>query len=192
MVAVALASSSPYRKQLLERLGIPFECVAPGVDEAAARGAETSPIAIARTLARAKAAAVAKDRPKDVVIGSDQVCALGEEVLGKPGSKAAAIEQLGKLQGHEHLLITAVAVQRGGEVEDFVEVTTLRMRKLQKAEITRYVELDEPLDCAGSYKFERAGIALFDRVEGEDHTAIQGLPLLKLAAALRRLGVPVP
>lgn len=192
MVALVLASTSPYRKQLLERLGVPFTAVAPGVDEEAAANGETSPIAIARSLAAKKAAAVAKDHPKDVVIGADQVVALGDRVLGKPGSAAKCKEQLQALQGHEHLLITAVAVQKGKEVHEFVEVTTLRMRTLTGKEIDRYVERDQPLDCAGSYKFERAGVALFDRVQGEDHTAIQGLPMVKLCAVLRELGVEVP
>ncbi len=189
MVALVLASTSPYRKALLERLGVPFECVAPGVDEDTAKGKETSPIAIARLLARAKAKAVSQQRSKDVVIGSDQVCALDETVLGKPGSKAAAEQQLKLLRGKAHLLLTAVAVQRGSKVEEFVDVTTLRMRDLTDAEVRRYVELDQPLDCAGSYMFERAGVGLFDRVEGEDHTAIVGLPLVKLCEVLRGFGV---
>ena len=192
MVALVLASTSPYRKELLERLGVAFTCIAPQVDENAARAAEPSPIALARGLALAKAADVGKKHGKDIVIGCDQVAALGEQILGKPGSAAAAKQQLQSLQGNEHLLITAVAVQFGKEVEEFVEVTTLRMRKLSDAEIGRYVDHDQPLDCAGSYKFERAGSALFDRVQGEDHTAITGLPVLKLAAALRRFGLCVP
>lgn len=192
MVALVLASTSPYRKQLLERLGVSFTCVAPGVDEEAAASGESSPIAIARSLAAKKAAAVAKAQPKDVVIGADQVVALGDRVLGKPGSAAKCKEQLSALQGQEHLLITAVAVQKGKDVHEFVEVTTLRMRPLTSKEIDRYVERDQPLDCAGSYKFERAGVALFDRVQGEDHTAILGLPLVKLCAVLRELGIELP
>ncbi len=191
MVALVLASTSPYRKALLERLGVPFECVAPGVDEEKARGTETSPIAIARLLARAKATAVSKLRPDAVVIGSDQVCALDETVLGKPGSKEGAEAQLKLLRGKSHLLITAVAVQHGSKVEEFVDVTTLRMRDLTDEEVRRYVELDQPVDCAGSYMFERAGVALFDRVEGEDHTAIVGLPLVKLCGVLTGFGVGV-
>lgn len=192
MVALVLASTSPYRRQLLERLGVPFTCVAPGVDEAAAASGETSPIAIARSLAAKKAAAVAKDHGKDVVIGADQVVALGDRVLGKPGSAAKCKEQLQALQGQEHMLITAVAVQKGKDVHEFVEVTTLRMRALTSKEIDRYVERDQPLDCAGSYKFERAGVALFDRVQGEDHTAILGLPMVKLCAVLRECGIDLP
>jgi septum formation protein len=192
MADLVLASSSPYRKQLLERFGLPFECVAPKVDEDAVEKKETSPIAIARALAKAKAAAVADGRKSAVVIGSDQVVALGEEVFGKPGNAAAAQEQLQKLQGKEHLLITAVAVHHGKDVAEFVDVTTMRMRALDKKAIARYVERDEPLDCSGAYRIERCGIALFDKIQGEDHTAIMGLPLLKLAAVLRDHGFQVP
>lgn len=192
MADLVLASTSRYRRELLERFGIPFECVAPELDEAAARGGETSPIAIARKLATEKAAAVAKAHKKAIVIGCDQVVALGEEVLGKPGSKDAAKAQLQRLAGHEHMLITAVAVHCGGKVEEFVDVTTLRMRKLEPKEIARYVDRDDPVDCAGAYKIERGGIALFDKIQGEDHTAITGLPLLKLAGVLRGFGVQVP
>lgn len=192
MVDLVLASTSPYRRELLERLGVPFECVAPAFDEAAAQQGESSPIALARALAAGKAAAVAASHAKSVVVGCDQVAALGEAILGKPGSVAAAVEQLQRLSGHEHMLITAVAVRRGKDVEEFVDVATLRMRKLDKKEIERYVARDEPVDCAGAYKIERLGIALFDRIQCEDHTAIVGLPLLKLCAALRKFGLPVP
>jgi septum formation protein len=191
MADLVLASTSRYRRELLERLGTPFESVAPEFDEAAARK-ETSPIALARALANGKAAAVAKANKKAVVVGCDQVVALGEEILGKPGSADAAKAQLQKLAGQPHMLITAVSVHKGSDVEEFVDVTTLRMRKLDKKEIDRYVERDQPTDCAGSYKIERAGIALFDKIEGEDHTAIVGLPLLKLAAILRKFGLQVP
>ncbi|MGE3172653.1 MAG: nucleoside triphosphate pyrophosphatase [Planctomycetota bacterium] len=189
MADLVLASTSPYRKELLERLGLPFECVAPDFDEDAVRGEHDSPVALVRALAAGKAAAVAKGRPKAVVIGCDQVAALGATILGKPGSAQAAAAQLQQLQGQEHLLLTAVSIHRGKDVEEFVDVATLRMRKLDKKTIDRYVERDQPLDCAGAYKIERAGIALFDKIDCEDHTAIVGLPLLKLAAALRKLGV---
>lgn len=192
MVDLILASSSRYRKELLERLGVPFECVAPDVDEVGARSQHSSPIAIARALAGAKAAAVAKKSGRAVVVGSDQVAALGETILGKPGSKAAAKAQLQQLAGQAHVLITAVAVRRGDEIVEFVDVATLRMRQLDSGEIDRYLERDDPIDCAGSYKIERAGIALFDKIECEDHTAITGLPLLQLAATLRRFGLRCP
>lgn len=192
MVDLVLASTSPYRRELLARLGLPFECVAPSFDETAARTPDASPIELARALAAGKAAAVAKDHKKAIVVGCDQVAALGTTVLGKPGSAEAAAAQLQQLAGQEHVLITAVSVHKGKEVEEFVDVTTLRMRKLDKKEIARYVDKDQPLDCAGAYKIERCGIALFDKIEGEDHTAIIGLPLLKLSGVLRKLGLPVP
>jgi septum formation protein len=135
---------------------------------------------------------VKKQHGKAIVIGCDQVCAFGERALDKPDSPAAAIALLQQLQGKEHMLITAVTVQKGKESEEFVDVAMLRMRELKAAEIKRYVEQDQPVGCAGGYKFERAGIALFERVQGEDHTAIVGLPLLKLSAALRKFGLQVP
>ena len=117
---------------------------------------------------------------------------LGREVFGKPGSAAAAIAQLERLQGREHSLITAVALRRGTTRRDFVETTQLTMRQMSRADLERYVAVDDPLDCAGSYKVERAGIALFERIQGEDHTAIIGLPLMRLCAALREFGVDLP
>ena len=192
MADLVLASSSPYRKQLLERFALPFECVAPTVDEGAVKKDTPSPIALARALAKAKAAAVAATKKQAVVIGSDQVVALGEEIFGKPGTAEAAQAQLQKLQGQEHILITAVSVHHGKDVEEFVDVTTMRMRALDKKTIARYVERDEPLDCSGAYRIEKSGIALFDKIQGEDHTAIMGLPLLKLAAVLRAHGFQVP
>jgi septum formation protein len=189
MANLVLASTSPYRRDLLRRLGLPFETADPQVDEAALEQAG-DPIATARGLALAKTESAASAHKKAIVIGCDQVCALGSEILGKPGDRAGAIAQLARLAGQEHALITAVALAHKGGPTEFVDVTMLRMRPLATAEIERYVDLDEPYDCAGSYRIERAGIALFDRIQGEDHTAIVGLPLLKLSAALRELGLP--
>lgn len=193
---LVLASTSPYRRELLARLGLPFRCTAPGIDEDALRAglssAESAPPVLAQLLARAKAAAVAAREAAAVVIGSDQVCALGAQVFGKPGNADAAAAQLLALQGQRHQLFTAVAVQRGSEVVAFTDVTTLRMRALTADEVRRYVEADRPLDCAGSYKLERAGIALFEAIDSQDHTAIVGLPLLALASTLRRFGCLLP
>jgi septum formation protein len=192
MPELVLASSSPHRKALLERLGIPFECVAPEVDEAAVEQKTKDPIGVARELAQAKAEAVKKQHGKAIVIGCDQVCALDERVLDKPQTAGAAAELLQQLQGKEHMLITAVSVHKGKETEDFVDVTMLRMRALKPAEIKRYVEKDEPAGCAGGYRIEKSGLALFERIQGEDHTAVVGLPMLRLCAALRKLGVQMP
>lgn len=192
MPELVLASTSPYRKALLERLGLPFTVEAPGIDEAHARQAATAPEAAAALLARSKAQAVAGRRTDAVVIGSDQVCAVDERVLDKPGSAAAAVEQLLLLQGREHRLITAVAVVHGRNVVAFADVTWMRMRELDRAAAERYVAAEQPLDCAGSYKIERRGIALFEQIRSADQTAIIGLPLLRLARTLREFGFELP
>lgn len=188
---LVLASTSPYRRELLARLGLQFACEAPGVDEHAA-GAGHAPEARALALALAKARAVAARRPDAVVIGSDQVCALGDEVLGKPGSAEAACAQLHRLQSREHRLATAVAIVHGSRERSFLDVTRLHMRALPPEAIRRYVAADQPLDCAGSYRIEGLGISLFDRIESEDQTAIVGLPLLATARTLREFGYELP
>lgn len=188
---LVLASTSRYRRELLARLGLPFECVAPGVDEETA-GRGLAPEARAVTLALAKARAVAALRPDAVVIGSDQVCALGDELLGKPGSEDAACRQLLRLQGREHRLATAVAVVHGLHETTLLDVTRLHMRALAPETVRRYVAADQPLDCAGSYRIEGLGIGLFDRIESGDQTAIIGLPLLATARTLRTFGFEIP
>jgi septum formation protein len=189
---LVLASTSPYRRQLLARLCVPFECTPPGIDEAACKRELAEPLAIVRELARQKALAVAGRHPEAIVIGSDQGAATDGHLLDKPGTVANAIGQLERLQGREHELLTAAAIVHRGAITEFVETTRLTMRPLTSAEITRYVERDQPLDCAGSYRIEGLGIALFTRIDGSDHTAIIGLPLLRLCAELRRLGVRLP
>lgn len=187
-----LASTSRYRRALLDRLGLPFECAAPGVDEDAFKGRRLAPEELARTLAREKALAVARAHPAAVVIGSDQVCALGDEVLDKPGTRAVAVERLGRLAGRTHRLVTAVCVARGAELVEFADVTRLTMRPLGEAQIARYVDADEPFDCAGGYKLETRGIALFARIESADQTAVVGLPLMALVDALSSFGFELP
>lgn len=188
---LVLASTSRYRRDLLARLGLPFACEAPGVDEDV-DGAGHAPEARALALALAKARAVAVRRPDAIVLGSDQVCALGDEVLGKPGSVATACAQLQRLQAREHRLATAVAIVHGRREHTFLDVTRLHMRALTAEAIQRYVAADQPLDCAGSYRIEGLGISLFERIESEDQTAIVGLPLLATARALRELGYVLP
>lgn len=190
--ALILASTSRYRRELLGRLGLPFTQLAPEVDEDVARGAFTDPHALADALARRKALAVHASHPGSVVIGSDQVCALGDEILGKPGTPARARAQLARLAGHEHRLITAVAIAHDAGVVAFEDVTRLWMRRLDVAEIERYVAADDPIACAGSYRIESLGVALFARIESDDHTAIVGLPLMQTSAVLRELGFAVP
>ena len=187
-----LASTSPYRRALLARLGVPFRCVAPEIDEDQWKGRGLGPRELAEGLAAAKAVAVARREPGAIVIGSDQLVAFQGRVLGKPGTADRAVEQLMELSGCEHLLITAMSVQASDRVDGHTDVARLRLRELSRDEAERYVEAERPIDCAGSYKIEGLGIALFDRVESEDHTAIVGLPLIALATILRGFGLPIP
>ena len=187
---LVLASTSRYRAALLERLQIPFQSVAPDVNEAEVKDALGDPLEIAEQLAAAKAVSVAERFPDAIVIGSDQVATIDGRILDKPGGVEGAIEQLGFLSGRAHELITAVCVVRriDGEVRTHVDRTRLTMRPLSRGEIARYVALDVPLDCAGSYKIESAGIALFERIATEDFTAITGLPLMAVVRILREFG----
>ena len=186
-----LASTSKYRGALLAQLGYPFEAISPGVDEDQLKSKNYTPTQIATELAKLKALAVFKKRPEACVIGSDQVCILNGELLSKPGSKENAILQLQKMQGIHHELITAVTIlYPQGEI-NFHNRTLLFMRPLTLSEITRYVEEDLPLDCAGSYKLESKGIKLFEKIEMDDHTSIIGLPLIQLNNHLLKIGYPV-
>ena len=189
---LVLASTSRYRRALLERLCVPFESVAPQVDETALH--DEAPQALAARLARLKAEAVAAARPGAVVIGSDQVAVRGSEALGKPGGFERCVDQLVQSSGREVEFLTAVFVldAAGGRSEAFVDRTVVRFRSLARAEIERYVAADSPLDCAGGFKAESLGIALFDRIESADPTGLTGLPLIWLCGALRRAGIPVP
>ena len=186
-----LASTSKYRGALLAQLGHQFESISPGVDEDQLKSQNFTPTQIATELAKLKALAVFKKRPEACVIGSDQVCVLNDELLSKPGSKENAILQLQKMQGIHHELITAVTIlYPQGEI-NFHNRTLLFMRPLTLSEITRYVEEDLPLDCAGSYKLESKGIKLFEKIEMDDHTSIIGLPLIQLNNHLLKIGFPI-
>ncbi len=192
MPPLILASTSPYRRALLERLGLPFSAIKPACDEEALKDPALAPQALAERLAEAKAASLAAAQPEAVIIGSDQVCALGREILHKAGTAERAVAQLMRLSGTSHQLITAVCVLHGGRRWRFTDVTTLAMRRLDQAELERYVVADQPMDCAGSYKLECRGIALFERIDSADQTAIIGLPLMALCGVLREIGYPVP
>lgn len=192
MAKLILASTSKYRHELLTRFRLPFETVAPGVDEAVVKAAGGPALAVVEALAWRKAEAVRALRPADIVIGSDQVAVLDGEVLNKPGTAANAVAQLRALRGKQHQLITAVAVAHPGGSERFTDVTNLTMRRLTDEEVTRYVRAEMPLDCAGSYKIEGLGVTLFEQIETGDHTAIVGLPLAQLSEALRSLGFTLP
>jgi septum formation protein len=184
-----LASTSRYRRELLERLRLPFTVIAPQVDETAAPG--EAPAALARRLALAKAQTVAAREPQAVVIGSDQVAELDGTALGKPGTHERAREQLRSMRGRAVRFHTAVAVARGasGFVQEQLVTVTVRFRALSDEEIERYLRLEQPYDCAGSAKCETLGIVLADAIESDDPTALVGLPLIRTAAMLRAAGV---
>jgi septum formation protein len=184
-----LASTSPYRAELLARLGLPFESLAPGIDESPVAG--EPPSARALRLAAAKATAVATRFPGAWVIGSDQVAELAGEILDKPGDAARSRAQLARESGHAVKFHTAVTLMRHEPRRAFEhsDRTVVHFRQLSAGEIARYVERDRPFDCAGSFRSEGLGAALFESVETRDPTALVGLPLLWLAGALRSAGL---
>ena len=186
-----LASTSPYRRALLERLRLPFEVQAPLVDEAPLAGEAARDIAL--RLAQLKARAVAPSFPKALVIGCDQVAVLDGECLGKPGSHANAVSQLKSMRGKSVLFHTALALlnTESAAMQAAEVPTAVHFRQYDDNEIERYLELERPYDCAGSAKIEGLGIVLVDRVNGDDPSALIGLPLMQLAAMLRREGVAV-
>ena len=190
--SLILASTSAYRRELLARLRVPFEALAPGCEEH--RLPDEPAQALALRLAKLKAETVAARHPDSVVIGSDQVAVRGNEILGKPGSVERCAEQLLQSSGGEVVFLTAVHVVdgRSGRAEPHLDHTVVRFRELHVDEVARYIAADAPLDCAGGFKAESLGIALFDRIESSDPTALTGLPLIWLSAALRRAGIPVP
>ena len=186
--ALILGSSSRYRRALLERLGIAFECVSPEVDETPRDG--EAPAVLAARLARPKAEAVAAARPGTLVIGADQVAELDGAALGKPGTEARAQAQLAACSGRSVLFHTAICVLGpGGFAYEHTDLTVVRFRNLDDAEIRAYVGREQPLDCAGAFRCEGLGIALFDAVENRDPTALIGLPLIAVSAALSRAGL---
>lgn len=191
---LVLASTSRYRRELLGRLGVEFTAVAPDCDEDGLKGQGLTAEELVTRLAREKAESVATAHPDAVIIGSDQAAELDGEILGKPGSPEGARRQLRRLSGREHRLLTALCVldARTGQRAEDLDIHRLRLRALSDAQIARYVAADNPVDCAGAYKIEGLGIALFETIQGTDFTAVVGLPLTRLVALLDRLGVTVP
>jgi septum formation protein len=189
---IVLASTSRYRAELLRRLLDDFEQIAPDSDEQPLSG--ETPAARAARLAAAKAAAVSEKRRDAVVIGSDQVAALGDTILHKPGSSDNAHEQLRASSGNTVHFHTGLCVLDGrdGRLQSYTDETRVVFRTLSDEEIRRYLAREHPFDCAGSFKSEGAGIALFERIESADPTALVGLPLIALARLLRASGIPVP
>ena len=187
-----LASASPYRAELLHRLGLPFEVVTAGIDESPFEG--ESPHDLVMRLAEAKALAVAETHRDAVIIGSDQVALHQGRILGKPGNETAAVKQLSEFSGSLVQFLTSVTVlQPGGQVAgNSVVETRVEFRELSEEEIRRYIAADRPLDCAGSFKAEALGPALFRSMFSQDPTAIIGLPLIETCRLLRIAGFQVP
>ena len=186
-----LASTSPYRRELLQRLAVPFSVQAPHVDEAVLPG--ETPAQTALRLAQAKAEAVAKVHPEAVVIGSDQVAELHGLPLGKPGTHERATAQLRGMSGQRVVFHTALAVvrkQTNHAAVDIAEIT-VQFRSLTDAEIEFYLRQEQPYDCAGSAKSEGLGIALLDSISSDDPTALVGLPLIRTARMIRAAGIPL-
>ena len=187
-----LASTSPYRRELLARLRLAFESMPPEVPEEHLEG--ESPADRSLRLALAKAQAVARRHPGALVIGSDQVAAIGEQLLGKPGDAARCRAQLATLSGKTARFYTACALLgvNAGVRLAHVDTTNVVFRSLSAAEIERYVACEQPYDCAGGFKAEGLGVALFECIESQDPTALIGLPLIWLAGALRGVGYHLP
>ena len=186
-----LGSTSPYRRELLARLRLPFDVVAPNVDETPL--ANELPRDLANRLALAKARAVAQLHPSAVVIGSDQVADLNGEPLGKPGNHARAVAQLQRMRGKTVVFQTALAVvclESGFEQLDLAAVR-VRFRDLTDADIEAYLQAEKPYDCAGSAKSEGLGIALLESIDSDDPTALVGLPLIRTCRMIRAAGIPL-
>jgi septum formation protein len=184
-----LASTSRYRRELLERLKLPFEVRSPGVDETPLPG--EMPAAMAQRLALAKAQAVAQQEPGAIVIGSDQVADLDGQAIGKPGTHERAVAQLTLMSGRLVVFQTALAVLRPstGYLGQALAAVSVRFRQLSADEIEHYLRTEQPYDCAGSAKCETLGIALLDAIDSDDPTALVGLPLIRTSRLLREAGL---
>ena len=189
MPQILLASSSPYRRQLLERLGLPFQCQSPDVDETPRRG--ETPRELALRLSQTKAQALAAAYPGHLIIGSDQVAECNGSVINKPGSFELAQQQLRQQSGNIVTFHTGLCLHNGQTEEQQLDsvTTSAHFRQLTDAEIERYLLREQPYDCAGSFKVEQLGISLFEKVESTDPTALIGLPLIRLCGMLRQSGV---
>ncbi len=189
---LVLGSSSPFRKELLGRLQLPFEIHSPDIDETAL--SEETPQQLVERLAIGKATEVAKSYPQHLVIGSDQVAVNGGRVLGKPGGFEKAVEQLSMASGKMVQFYTGLTLlnSQTGQQQTEVVPFAVHFRELDEARITRYLRAEEPYNCAGSFKSEGLGITLFERLSGDDPSALMGLPLIRLVRMLEREGAQFP
>jgi septum formation protein len=187
---LVLASSSPYRRQLLERLGLPFTTIAPNLDESPLPG--ETPKNLTLRLAQAKAQTITALHPDAWVIGSDQSADLNGQVIGKPGTHSAALAQLKQMQGQVVVFHTALCLVGPNFCETIHVPTTVQFRNLPEQLLDQYLRLEQPYDCAGSAKSEGMGIILLEKIESEDPTALIGLPLIALTSLLYQAAIPLP
>ncbi|WP_373332423.1 nucleoside triphosphate pyrophosphatase [Thiopseudomonas alkaliphila] len=189
---IILASSSPYRQQLLQRLGLPFSAVAPAIDETPRP--EEAPQQLVQRLALEKAEALAERFPQHLIIGSDQVCVRQQQILGKPHTHQAATVQLQAASDQELYFYTGLTVLNSATQQSLSDCvsTTVKFRPLSAAQIERYLQAEQPYDCAGSFKAEGLGISLFRYLRSDDPTALIGLPLIALTTLLQQLGQRLP
>ncbi|HBZ93524.1 MULTISPECIES: Maf family protein [unclassified Pseudomonas] len=193
MPALLLASSSPYRRELLERLQLPFSWQSPSIDES--RRKDEAAIDLVKRLAEEKARALADSHPDHLIIGSDQVAVLGSgEILGKPHDLPRAQQQLRAASGSSVTFLTGLALLNASSGECQVDCVpfTVHFRSMSDEQILRYLQREQPFDCAGSFKSEGLGITLFRSTEGEDSTSLIGLPLIRLVNMLLNEGVEIP
>ncbi len=192
MSQIILASTSPYRKMQLQSLLIDFEAHAPKMDEDFEKSKlqNLEPDLLALGLAKLKAESLAISG--NTVIGADQLVHIHGDILGKPHHHANAIQQLQKMQGKTHQLLTAVCVIHKMKIIQWCNLTEIKMKSLSDAQIEKYLNTDKPYDCAGSYKIESHGLSLMESIKTEDFTAIQGLPLIELSRVLQNSGYEIP
>ncbi|HBP6460781.1 TPA: septum formation inhibitor Maf [Pseudomonas aeruginosa] len=192
MPSLILASSSPYRRELLTRLRLPFECASPDIDESHRPGESAEQLV--RRLSASKAEALAGRYPQHLIIGSDQVAVLDDNILGKPHTIERAVQQLLDASGRSVTFLTGLALldSRNRHMQVDCIPFTVHFRQLDEARIRRYVEAERPLDCAGSFKAEGLGVSLFRATEGEDSSSLVGLPLIRLVDMLLAEGVEIP
>lgn len=192
MKKLILGSTSIYRKELMLKLGIPFEAMKPSCDEDILKQGllkqNKTPLEVAESLAYAKAASLNKEFKQAVVIGGDQLVDFDGHIIGKSKTKEKAKEQLTAMAGRTHQLITAIAILHGDQKWTLNHISKMKMKKLSSQEIESYINKDHPLDCAGSYKIEQSGICLFEKIETDDFSAIQGLPMMWISQKLKEIG----
>jgi septum formation protein len=191
MIKLVLASTSPYRRELLGRLGIPFETSSPNIDETVLPG--ETPEQLVKRLAESKARAVAYDFPNALVIGSDQVAVLDNNILGKPGNHEKALLQLSNASGRKVDFVTGLCLlnTKTDSCQVMAEIFSVIFRKLAAEQIEYYLQHEKPYDCAGSFKSEGLGISLFEKMEGDDPNSLIGLPLIRLVDMLYTEGLDV-